>query len=254
MLIEPDKEPKTDKLSILAEAIRFVRTVQVENRQLQQLNKFLEVGGRRRRRRRRPCMAAATPPDSRSVMPACRLAWAWAWAHGTHSRVAAAAGFCGAAASDRRQCDLPPTPTRSACWHACQLPAPHPVHNPCMRGSSWLACVRWLPGLQEKAGQVEKERSQMMFQMYQGGMMAPAMMTQGGGECASRRGGACGVHAPPSIGVGGGAAGWGVRLSAGLLGGRGCARLRWLQLPDLAVTGQALIWRALSLAPGLQAA
>jgi hypothetical protein len=42
-LIEPDKEPKTDKLSILCEAIRFVQQVAVENSQLKQLNKFLEV-------------------------------------------------------------------------------------------------------------------------------------------------------------------------------------------------------------------
>lgn len=43
LLIEPGKEPKTDKLSILGEAIRFVRQMAVENSQLKQLNKFLEV-------------------------------------------------------------------------------------------------------------------------------------------------------------------------------------------------------------------
>lgn len=42
-LVEPNKEPKTDKLSVLAEAIRTVRQLQVENHQLKQLNKFLEV-------------------------------------------------------------------------------------------------------------------------------------------------------------------------------------------------------------------
>ena len=42
-LVEPGKEPKTDKLTILSEAIRTVRQLQVENHQLKQLNKFLEV-------------------------------------------------------------------------------------------------------------------------------------------------------------------------------------------------------------------
>ncbi|KAF8057146.1 ISA1 [Scenedesmus sp. PABB004] len=41
-LVDPGAEPKTDKLGILAEAIRFVQQVQVENCQLRQLNKFLE--------------------------------------------------------------------------------------------------------------------------------------------------------------------------------------------------------------------
>jgi hypothetical protein len=42
-LIDPANEPKTDKLSILMEAIRFVQQTQLENSQLRQLNKFLEV-------------------------------------------------------------------------------------------------------------------------------------------------------------------------------------------------------------------
>lgn len=42
-LVDPDNEPKTDKLSILAVAIRFVQQTQLENSQLRQLNKFLEV-------------------------------------------------------------------------------------------------------------------------------------------------------------------------------------------------------------------
>jgi hypothetical protein len=42
-LVDPSNEPKTDKLSILGEAIRFVQQTQVENSQLRQLNKFLEV-------------------------------------------------------------------------------------------------------------------------------------------------------------------------------------------------------------------
>lgn len=43
-LVEPNKEPKTDKLTVLQEAIRTVQQLQVENHQLKQLNKFLEVG------------------------------------------------------------------------------------------------------------------------------------------------------------------------------------------------------------------
>lgn len=42
-LVDPSNEPKTDKLSILGEAIRYVQQTQVENSQLKQLNKFLEV-------------------------------------------------------------------------------------------------------------------------------------------------------------------------------------------------------------------
>uniref|UniRef100_A0A383VV66 BHLH domain-containing protein n=1 Tax=Tetradesmus obliquus TaxID=3088 RepID=A0A383VV66_TETOB len=41
-MVDPSNEPKTDKLSILGEAIRFVQQTQVENSQLRQLNKFLE--------------------------------------------------------------------------------------------------------------------------------------------------------------------------------------------------------------------
>jgi len=40
--VEPNKDPKTDKLTVLSEAIRTVRQLQVENHQLKQLNKFLE--------------------------------------------------------------------------------------------------------------------------------------------------------------------------------------------------------------------
>ena len=43
--MDPGQEPKTDKLSILQESIRFVQQMQVENNQLKQLNKFLEVSG-----------------------------------------------------------------------------------------------------------------------------------------------------------------------------------------------------------------
>jgi hypothetical protein len=42
-LIDPGKEPKTDKTSILADAIKYVQHINCENHQLKQLNKFLEV-------------------------------------------------------------------------------------------------------------------------------------------------------------------------------------------------------------------
>lgn len=41
--IDPGKTPKTDKASIVADAIRVVTQLRTENSQLQQLNKFLEV-------------------------------------------------------------------------------------------------------------------------------------------------------------------------------------------------------------------
>lgn len=41
-LVDPGKEPKTDKSSILSDAIRVVQQLRVENNQLRQLNKFLE--------------------------------------------------------------------------------------------------------------------------------------------------------------------------------------------------------------------
>lgn len=42
-LVDPGNEPKTDKTTILTDAIRYVQQVTVENHQLKQLNKFLEV-------------------------------------------------------------------------------------------------------------------------------------------------------------------------------------------------------------------
>lgn len=41
-LLEPGKEPKTDKSSILSDALKSVQQLRVENHQLRQLNKFLE--------------------------------------------------------------------------------------------------------------------------------------------------------------------------------------------------------------------
>lgn len=41
-LIDPSSEPKSDKPSILADAIKHVQQLRVENHQLKQLNKFLE--------------------------------------------------------------------------------------------------------------------------------------------------------------------------------------------------------------------
>lgn len=41
-LVEPGKEPKTDKSSILCDALKCVQQLRVENHQLKQLNKFLE--------------------------------------------------------------------------------------------------------------------------------------------------------------------------------------------------------------------
>ena len=55
-LIEPGKEPKTDKNSILSDAVRYVQSLNCQNHQLKQLNKFLEVGpGSCISGRRRPC-------------------------------------------------------------------------------------------------------------------------------------------------------------------------------------------------------
>lgn len=42
-LIDPGNEPKTDKTTILVDAIKYVQQMTVENHQLKQLNKFLEV-------------------------------------------------------------------------------------------------------------------------------------------------------------------------------------------------------------------
>jgi hemerythrin-like domain-containing protein len=41
-LLDEGKEPKTDKPTILAEAIKYVKQLRVEHSQLRQLNKFLE--------------------------------------------------------------------------------------------------------------------------------------------------------------------------------------------------------------------
>ncbi|KXZ41653.1 hypothetical protein GPECTOR_340g76 [Gonium pectorale] len=41
-LIDPNGEPKTDKSTILTDAIKYVQQMTVENHQLRQLNKFLE--------------------------------------------------------------------------------------------------------------------------------------------------------------------------------------------------------------------
>lgn len=42
-LVDPNNEPKTDKLSILGEAIRYVQQAHVQISQAQTLQKFLEV-------------------------------------------------------------------------------------------------------------------------------------------------------------------------------------------------------------------
>jgi hypothetical protein len=42
-VLEPGKVVKTDKTSIIADAIRIVTQLRAENGQLRQLNKFLEV-------------------------------------------------------------------------------------------------------------------------------------------------------------------------------------------------------------------
>jgi hypothetical protein len=41
-LIDPNGEPKTDKPTILGDAIKFVKQLRAENHQVKQLNKFLE--------------------------------------------------------------------------------------------------------------------------------------------------------------------------------------------------------------------
>lgn len=43
-VLEPGKAAKTDKSSIITDAIRVVTQLRAENGQLRQLNKFLEVG------------------------------------------------------------------------------------------------------------------------------------------------------------------------------------------------------------------
>lgn len=42
-LVDPNNEPKTDKLSVLGEAIRYVQQAHVQISQAQTLQKFLEV-------------------------------------------------------------------------------------------------------------------------------------------------------------------------------------------------------------------
>jgi hypothetical protein len=42
-VLEPGKAAKTDKASIITDAIRIVTQLRAENGQLRQLNKFLEV-------------------------------------------------------------------------------------------------------------------------------------------------------------------------------------------------------------------
>ena len=42
-MLEPGKAAKTDKSSIITDAIRIVTQLRAENGQLRQLNKFLEV-------------------------------------------------------------------------------------------------------------------------------------------------------------------------------------------------------------------
>ena len=44
-MLEPGKAAKSDKSSIITDAIRIVTQLRAENGQLRQLNKFLEVRG-----------------------------------------------------------------------------------------------------------------------------------------------------------------------------------------------------------------
>lgn len=41
-LIDPGKDPKTDKLTVLMDAIKFIQQIRIEHNQVRQLNKFLE--------------------------------------------------------------------------------------------------------------------------------------------------------------------------------------------------------------------
>ncbi len=65
-MLEPGKVVKTDKTSIIADAIRIVTQLRAENGQLRQLNKFLEA---RPAARVPPCVWAAG--RSGGEAPAC---------------------------------------------------------------------------------------------------------------------------------------------------------------------------------------
>jgi hypothetical protein len=95
-LVEPGQEPKTDKLSVLQEAIRCVQQMQVENSQLKQLNKFMEVGA--------PLASSA----GRCVV-ACWYKHTYRHQHVPHN---SAPCPCWAAHCDR------PAMTRGSCGHA----------------------------------------------------------------------------------------------------------------------------------------
>eukprot|EP00877_Chromochloris_zofingiensis_P009358 jgi/Chrzof1/4676/Cz14g22130.t1 len=69
-LVEPGKEPKNDKLSVLCEAIRFVQQIQVENSQLKQLNKFLEEKVAQHEKERGQMLYQMYQMNANSHMPA----------------------------------------------------------------------------------------------------------------------------------------------------------------------------------------
>ncbi len=71
--MDPHGEPKVDKTTILADAIRFVQQVTVEINQLKQLNKFLEVGSARERSRGRARASQCTPSLRMSTHPTATL-------------------------------------------------------------------------------------------------------------------------------------------------------------------------------------
>jgi len=85
--LDPRKDVKTDKTSIVADAIRVVTQLRAENGQLKQLNKFLEVRASRlfRPRRIRPdiCMTTlrntATAGTYGNVVLICWLMYRSEW-------------------------------------------------------------------------------------------------------------------------------------------------------------------------------
>ena len=67
-MLEPGKAAKTDKSSIITDAIRIVTQLRAENGQLRQLNKFLEVCGMLVARHASACILCTLVPACTSVM------------------------------------------------------------------------------------------------------------------------------------------------------------------------------------------
>ena len=161
-LVDPGSEPKTDKSTILGDAIRYVQQVTVENHQLKQLNKFLEVGS-----------SAINPPmQLRQTETGNRDSAAFSSNSNRVSDLPPGSGTWAGLRDARNAPAALPPPASSP------TPSPNPAPNPTQTHSNQTNPPPMLHHApQERVCTLERERGQ---QLYQHSLMLTGMGGMGG--------------------------------------------------------------------------